>query len=120
MFVNLSARCTVGLCLQTIYSFWKTGINHTGSKFHTCSVHITLKKTRSVLKKITITCIMKQKMVYQHTVRLKHHTSKMTVIVFHLKEKKHLRKLREKGVLLTKDRNTMSKITSGSGIMKPS
>lgn len=58
-------------------------------------------------------------MVYQHTVRLKH-PSKMTVIVFHLKEKKHLRKLREKGVLLTKDRNTMSKITSGSGIMKPS
>lgn len=46
MFVNLSARLTVGLCLQTIYSFWKTGINHTGSKFHTCSVHITLKKDK--------------------------------------------------------------------------
>lgn len=96
MFVNLSARLTVGLCLQTIYSFWKTGINHTGSKFHTCSVHITLKKTRSILKKITITCIMKQKIdgLPQHTVRLKHHTSKMTVIVFHLKEKKTFKEVK--------------------------
>lgn len=33
-------------------------------------------------------------MVYQHTVRLKHHTSKMTVIVFHLKEKKTFKKVK--------------------------
>lgn len=39
---------------------------------------------------------MKQKIdgLPQHTVRLKHHTSKMTVIVFHLKEKKTFKEVK--------------------------